>query len=85
MDKKTMLEEQDNLVQLVNGLDYEALRTGKKKLEELSLDQLRAVHACEGWKDGMQWEDAASLWLGVDDLYPTRESILEELVNVYGY
>jgi len=85
MDKQTDLEEQQNLEQLAVELDYEALRAGKKKLDDLTVPDLRAVHAYEGWKDGMEWEDVMALWLGTNDLYSSRDEILNQLVNVYGY
>jgi hypothetical protein len=93
--------EQKDLEQAVTELGYEALKghlwklwrqkdevpfpAFQKKIDELTLEQLRTLLAYEEWKNGMEWKDVIELWVGAAFLYDTRETIMDRLVNVYGF
>ena len=89
ISEETIKSEQNSLEQLVTDLGYESLRAGQKKLDTLNHDQLRAILGYELWKDGAEWNDVVDAWLGIkdfeNDVYSSREYIMDELVNVYGY
>ena len=88
ISEDSMKNEQATLEQIVTELDYVALKSGKKKLDSLSLDQLRALIAYETWKDGQDdWEEVAKIWLGITNFEEDipNESIMDELVNTFGY
>lgn len=75
----------ENLENLMQELDYEALRKQHKCLDDLSLEELRAVLAYEMASDGMEWPDIEELWAGKNEEYQRREDILSALVNCFGY
>lgn len=79
------MNEQEKLEQSVKDLGYEALKAFQKKIDELTRNQLLTLLAYEEWKDGMEWRDVMEVWVGAAFLYDTRETIMDRLINVYGY
>jgi hypothetical protein len=74
--------EQTALEQAVAELGYEDLKAFRKKIDQLSYQQLKALVAYEYWKDGMEWKDVVSEWINYSH---TRTLLKSELVNKFGY
>lgn len=77
-----MIEE---LEQTMERIGYEDLRSQRKKIDDLPLEDLRALLAYEFAKDGMELRDVIEVKEGLNDLYNTEDQIKEELVNTFGY
>ena len=81
-DQMKLLEE--------NGLQIQAILAppygkGTKKLDDLSLGEVRTLLAYHLWDDGMETEDVQELLLGKNPGYQDHETIMNELVNTFGY
>lgn len=77
-----MMEE---LEQTMKRIGYEDLRSQRKKIDDLPLEDLRALLAYEFAKDGMELRDVIEVKEGLNNLYDTEEQIKEELINTFGY